>query len=79
MALVSALAALGVGPGDEVIVPEYTFIASIGSIVHSRAIPVLCEINESLTMDPDDVRSRISQVARKVWGRTMEWSCLGHE
>jgi dTDP-4-amino-4,6-dideoxygalactose transaminase len=66
MALVAALAALGVGPGDEVIVPGYTFIASIGSIIFARAIPVLCEIDESLTMDPADVESRITPRTKAI-------------
>ncbi len=45
-ALITALSALGIGPGDEVIVPGYTFIASISSIVIARAVPVLAEVPE---------------------------------
>ncbi|MEW5814692.1 MAG: DegT/DnrJ/EryC1/StrS family aminotransferase [Spirochaetota bacterium] len=59
-ALWVALGALGIGPGDEVIVPGYTFIASITSIIYARAIPVLAEIDESLTLDPEDVKKKIS-------------------
>lgn len=59
-ALMCCLAALGIGPGDEVIVPGYTFIASISSIILSRAIPVLAEIDESLTLDPDRIREKIT-------------------
>lgn len=66
MALVTALAAMGVGPGDEVIVPGYTFIASIGAVIQSRAIPILCEIDESLTMDPADVESRITPRTKAI-------------
>ncbi len=62
-ALLTGLAALGIGPGDEVLVPGYTFIASISSVVFARAVPVLCEIDESLTIDPQDV-------ARKITSRT---------
>ena len=51
-ALITALSALGIGPGDEVIVPGYTFIASISSVIIARAVPVLAEIDESLTLDP---------------------------
>ncbi len=40
-ALLICLAALGIGPGDEVIVPGYGFIASISSIIYARAIPIL--------------------------------------
>jgi dTDP-4-amino-4,6-dideoxygalactose transaminase len=65
-ALWIALGALGVGPGDEVIVPGYTFIASITSIIYARAIPVLAEIDESLTLDPEDVRQRITPRTRAI-------------
>jgi dTDP-4-amino-4,6-dideoxygalactose transaminase len=59
-ALITALSALGIGPGDEVIVPGYTFIASISSIIIARAVPVLAEIDESLTLDPQDIERRIT-------------------
>jgi dTDP-4-amino-4,6-dideoxygalactose transaminase len=66
MALWIALGALGVGPGDEVIVPGYTFIASITSIIFARAIPVLAEIDETLTLDPEDVRSKITPRTKAI-------------
>ena len=47
-ALLTALAGLGIGPGDEVIVPGYTFVASMASIIYSRAIPVLAEIDDDI-------------------------------
>jgi dTDP-4-amino-4,6-dideoxygalactose transaminase len=59
-ALFAALSAAGIGPGDEVIVPGYTFIASLSSILYSRAIPVLAEIDHSLTLDPADIEQKIS-------------------
>lgn len=65
-ALLTALAALGVGPGDEVIVPGYTFIASIAAIVHRGAVPVLAEIDETLTLDPSDVASRITPATKAI-------------
>ncbi len=65
-ALWIALGALGIGPGDEVIVPGYTFIASITSIIYSRAIPVLAEIDESLTLDPEDVIKRITPRTKAI-------------
>ena len=64
--LMCCLAALGIGAGDEVIVPGYTFIASISSIVLSNAIPVLAEIDESLTLDPVDVEKRITPRTRAI-------------
>lgn len=64
--LLCCLAALGIGAGDEVIVPGYTFIASISSIILANAIPVLAEIDESLTLDPDDVEKRITPRTKAI-------------
>lgn len=58
--LLASMMALGIGEGDEVIVPGYTFIASISSIIWTRAVPVLAEIDDSLTLDPSDVERKIS-------------------
>lgn len=65
-ALLTGLAALGIGPGDEVIVPGYTFIASISSIIHARAIPILAEIDESLNIDPEDIRKKITKRTKAI-------------
>lgn len=65
-ALLTALAALGVGPGHEVIVPGYTFIATIAAVVHRGAVPVLAEIDESLTLDPADVAQRITPSTKAI-------------
>jgi dTDP-4-amino-4,6-dideoxygalactose transaminase len=65
-ALLTALWALGIGPGDEVIVPGYTFIASITSIIFARAIPILAEVDKSLTLDPDDVVQKISPNTKAI-------------
>jgi dTDP-4-amino-4,6-dideoxygalactose transaminase len=65
-ALVTALVALGIGPGDEVIVPGYTFIASIAAVVHRGAIPVLAEIDDSLTLDPEDVERLVTPATRAI-------------
>src|SRR3954454_17227272 len=59
-ALVSALAALHVGPGDEVLVPAYTWVSSAAAVVVLGAIPVLVEIDESLTMDPGDLVRKLT-------------------
>ncbi|MEI7033331.1 DegT/DnrJ/EryC1/StrS family aminotransferase [Streptomyces pratensis] len=64
--LLAGLTALGVGPGDEVIVPGYTFIASIASVLFTGARPVLAEIDESLTLDPDDVAAKITPATRAI-------------
>ena len=65
-ALINCMAVLGIGPGDEVIVPGYTFAASIGTVVWSRAIPVFAEIDESLTMDPDDIEKKITERTKAI-------------
>jgi len=58
----SAYFAVGVGPGDEVLVPAYTWHASATPIIHCAATPVFCDIrSESLTIDPDDVERRVTE------------------
>jgi len=65
-ALLVALAGLGVGPGDEVIVPGYTFIASISSIIYARAIPILAEVDRTFNLDPQDVRRKITPRTKAI-------------
>ncbi len=65
-ALIVAMAAAGIGPGDEVIVPGYTFIASMSSVIFCNAVPVLAEVDESLTLDPKDVEKRITPYTRAI-------------
>lgn len=65
-ALWCALGALGIGPGDEVIVPGFTFVASISAIVYAGALPVLAEIDASLNLDPADVEARITPRTRAI-------------
>ncbi len=64
--LLCCLAALGIGAGDEVIVPGYTFIASISTIVLMNAIPVLAEIDESLTIDPTKIEKLITPRTKAI-------------
>ena len=65
-ALVAALAAAGIGPGDEVLVPAYTWMATAAAPVQVGAVPVLVEINETLTIDPDDIRAKITPYTRAI-------------
>jgi dTDP-4-amino-4,6-dideoxygalactose transaminase len=65
-ALYAGLLAAGIGPGDEVIVPGYTFIASIAVVAHTGAEPVLAEIDESLLLDPADVAAKITPRTKAV-------------
>lgn len=62
-ALMCSLMGAGIGPGDEVIVPAYTWIASASAVAMVGAIPILAEVDESLTLDPVDAE-------RKITGRT---------
>lgn len=61
-----ALAALGVGPGDEVITQSFTFVATIEAIIESRATPVCAEIDATLNLDPDDLLRRITPRTKAV-------------
>ena len=65
-ALLSALTACGVGPGDEVIVTGYTFFASCAAIVGVKAIPVICDIDETLTMDIEDLKKKITPSTKAI-------------
>ena len=65
-ALLIALQAIGIQPGDEVVVPAYTFVASYSSIVFAGGIPVLAEIDESLTIAPDDIEARITPRTKAI-------------
>ena len=65
-ALISSLVACGIGPGDEVIVTGYTFFASCAAIVAAKAIPVIAEVDETLTMDPADVEKKITPATKGI-------------
>ena len=59
-ALTTAMAALGIGVGDEVIMPSFTFVASFEAILSVGAVPVLVDIDETLTLDPAAVKAAIT-------------------
>ena len=59
-ALTTAMAALGIGYGDEVIMPAFTFVASFEAVISVGAIPVLVDVDETLTLDPAAVRKAIT-------------------
>ena len=55
------------GPGDEVIVPSYTFVSTINTIMHTGAKPVFCEIDEStLCANPTDLEKRITKKTKGI-------------
>ena len=57
---------MGLKPGDEVIVPAYTFVASYTAIIFAGLVPVLAEIDESLTLDPEDIERRITPKTKAI-------------
>jgi dTDP-4-amino-4,6-dideoxygalactose transaminase len=59
-ALQTALSALGVGPGQEVIIPAYMWVSVIAAVVKHGAIPVLADIDQSFCLDPADVERKIT-------------------
>ena len=65
-ALLTAMMGLGIGPGDEVIVPGFTFVASISSIAFTGAVPVLAEVDRTLNLDPADVRQKITPRTKAI-------------
>jgi 8-amino-3,8-dideoxy-alpha-D-manno-octulosonate transaminase len=65
-ALICGLFGLGVGPGDEVIVPAYTYIATAAAVVAVGAVPIIAEIDDSLGLDPADFERKITPRTRAV-------------
>jgi len=65
-ALICSLAAAGVGPGDEVLVPAYTWLATPAAAVIVGAVPILVDINETLTMDPIDLERKITPFTKAI-------------
>jgi dTDP-4-amino-4,6-dideoxygalactose transaminase len=65
-ALIAALVACGVGPGDDVIVPGYTFIATATAAVMAGAVPIIAEVDESLTLDPEDIEGKITPHTKAI-------------
>jgi dTDP-4-amino-4,6-dideoxygalactose transaminase len=63
-ALISALVACGIGPGDEAIVTGYTFFASCAAVVGAKAIPVIAEVDETLTVDPAQLEKKITPATK---------------
>jgi dTDP-4-amino-4,6-dideoxygalactose transaminase len=66
-ALHIAISALDIGPGDEVIVPPFTFIATASSILHNNAIPIFADIDEkTYTLDPKSVKENITDRTKAI-------------
>lgn len=65
-ALISALIGMGIGPGDEVIVPAYTYMATAVAVIAAGAIPVIAEVDETLMLDPKDAEKKITSRTRAI-------------
>lgn len=81
-ALMIALRSVGIGPGDEVVVPSHTYVASVAAIHFVGATPVLAECGADHLLDPDDVERAISRRTRAIMvvqlnGRTADMDRLG--
>lgn len=65
-ALTTAMAALGLGAGDEIIMPTFTFVASFESVFSVGATPVLVDVDDTLTLDPKAVEAAITPKTKAV-------------
>ncbi len=80
-ALTAALAGLDIGPGDEVLVPAHTYMATAISVLAVGAIPVIVDIDESITLDPAAVEDAIGPRTRAMipvhmWGALADMDAL---
>ena len=65
-ALTTAMTALGIGYGDEIIMPTFTFVASFECVLSVGAIPVLVDVDDTLTLNPDAVKKAITSKTKAV-------------
>lgn len=65
-ALVTALQAQNIGPGDEVIVPSFTFFATVAAVVQVQAVPIIVNIDQSLTLDPQECEKQITSRTKGI-------------
>lgn len=80
-ALTAALTGLGIGPGDEVIVPACTYMASAVAVLAAGAIPVIVDIDESITLSPRAVDEAVGPRTRAVipvhmWGQPCDMDAI---
>lgn len=80
--LLTALFAIGVSPGDEVIVPSYTFWASVAPIVSAHAVPVFCDVDaQTYNLDPKEIEKKITPKTKAimlvhVWGNPSDMDAI---
>ena len=78
-ALVAALAACGIGPEDEVIIPAYTFVATATAVINVGAVPVVVNINKTLSIDPDEIKANITNKTKAIIPVHMDGLCCDME
>lgn len=65
-ALTTAMSALGIGYGDEIITPSFTFVASFEAILSVGAVPVMVDVDDTLTLAPDAVLKAITSKTKAI-------------
>ncbi|MCG8507748.1 MAG: aminotransferase class I/II-fold pyridoxal phosphate-dependent enzyme, partial [Rhodospirillales bacterium] len=80
-ALAAGLIGMGVGPGDEVLVPAHTYMATATAVLAVGAIPVIVDIDESLTISPGAIRAAIGPRTKAVipvhmWGAACDMDSI---
>jgi dTDP-4-amino-4,6-dideoxygalactose transaminase len=80
-ALAAAMTAVGLGPGDEVLIPAHTYMATATSVLAVGAIPVIVDIDESITIDPRAVEDAVGPRTRAVvpvhmWGTACDMDAI---
>ena len=80
-ALTAAMIGIGLGPGDEVLVPAHTYMASATSVLAVGAIPVIVDIDQSITIDPTALEDAIGPQTRAViavhmWGTVCDMDAI---
>jgi dTDP-4-amino-4,6-dideoxygalactose transaminase len=80
-ALVAAMTAVGLGPGDEVIIPAHTYMATATSVLAVGAIPLIVDVDETITIDPSAIEAAIGPRTRAVvpvhmWGAACDMDAI---
>ena len=80
-ALVAALVALGIGPGDEVLIPAHTYMATGTAVLAAGAIPVIVDVDDTITIDPQAIEAAIGPQTRAVipvhmWGAACNMAAI---
>ena len=80
-ALAAAMTAVGLGPGDEVIIPAHTYMATATSVLSVGAIPLIVDIDDTITIDPEAIEAAIGPrtraiVAVHMWGAACDMDAI---